>query len=807
MNNKLRIILVLAIVQIIYAQNMSAVNLDEILGNQMSFRGANMNSAQQQPSMMEMMYIQQMLSQQRTGLGGLTGQSQFFQNDSTNLFLNVADSALGRPLNFMTRDTLKYVRATDTISIDSLSLYEDIEEIGRITPDGKRRVVVRKKLVPRDVSMLRRYESDFFKTANPTIFSGVTSGVTGNYPLKPGDELILTIWGAVEKEANLKISNQGMVNVESVGMVSLNGTTLAAAEGILKTRLSKVYSGINRGQTFVNLRLEALSPVKVFILGEVEKPGAYVFYGNTTVFQALYMAEGPNKNGSVRSVQIARQDSIFTIDLYEYLMHGKNVNGAPLFDGDIVFLPRAKVLAEVDGAVGRPAIYELKEGEGVKELLTFASGVNSNVAEQNMVLKRIFHGGRTDFETILKPSDYTSGKDSLKLRDGDALFVFTSAERSMQNTTILGAIKYPGTYKLETDMTAVDLVRISGGLVEAGYPGRVHVLRAIPQGGYELLSQNLENEKAIKLNPRDTIVVYSAKEMYRPDSVSIGGAVLKPGYYTYYEGMDAKDLLLMAGGYLAEARRGTIYISRMDKGGHTVKNTPYSVPDNYDENQNFDIKLVPWDHVEIQYNSDFYRPELVVLSGAFKNPGVYSLNFPEEPLERLITRAGGFLESSYLDGAKFYRRSLSAEAPEYTLVGVDFERTLKKDSRNNVKLMDGDSIYIPEKSISVKVSGEVGLVTNVLWKKNAKVSWYIDQAGGFKITGDEERVMIKYANGSVSLASNAERPPDPGSEIIIPHKNPPQETRWTEIVTAFGTVASGLGALAMAISTMVLLSR
>jgi protein involved in polysaccharide export with SLBB domain len=486
-------------------------------------------------------------------------------------------------------------------------------------------------------------------------------------------------------------------------------------------------------------------------------------------------------------------------------MHGKNVKGATLFDGDIVFLPRARILAEVDGSVGRPAVYELKEGEGVKQLISFAGGINPDAAEQNMVLKRLFPNGRKDYETISKPSDYIDGKDSLLLRNGDALMVFKSAEETMFNVTILGAIKYPGTYQLKDSMNAANLVEISGGLQETGYSGRIHVLRAISQGGYRLLSQNLIGEKSIALEPRDTLVVYSLRNMYKPDSVSIGGAVSKPGYYQYYGGMDAKDLVLLAGGYLASYKIGSLFINRLNPDGRTIEKTMHPVPQGYDKNDDPKIRLKAWDHIEIPYDSNFYRPELVVLSGAFKNPGTYTLKHRDETLESVIKRADGFTNEAYLDGAQFFRRSIMVIPEDTTqrdstfgLIGVDISKVLKKEKRNNVTLLDGDSIYIPPRAISVRVIGHVGLVTNVLWKKGAKAEWYVYQAGGVSITGDKERIMIKYANGSVSLSSEADRPPDPGSEIIVPYREPPAPIVWTQIVAAVGTIAGALSTLLLA---------
>jgi protein involved in polysaccharide export with SLBB domain len=330
------------------------------------------------------------------------------------------------------------------------------------------------------------------------------------------------------------------------------------------------------------------------------------------------------------------------------------------------------------------------------------------------------------------------------------------------------------------------------------------VLRAIPQGGYQLFSQNLDSNESIAIKPKDTLVVYSLKDMFKQDSVSIGGAVSGPGYYPYYTGMDAKDLVLLAGGYLPESEKNSLSIGCLNENGRMVKGTEYSVHQSYDSHNNEKIKLKAWDHVEIPYDPNFYRPELVVLSGAFKRPGTYSLSHPDETLESLIKRAGGFLDEAYLDGAKFFRRAIlerdtAKKDSTFGLVGIDISKVLKKELRNNISLMNGDSIHVPQRFISVKVWGYVGSTTNVLWKKGASVTWYLNQAGGVKVDGDEERALIKYANGSVALASKADRDPDPGSEIFVPYKKPPEPVLWHQVVSAIGTIAQATATIILAI--------
>lgn len=752
-------------------------------------------------SQSELLYMQKTMQKERMDKSGAKAfQGSLSRSDSSSLLLPTDSSLLGGP--GQRSDTLRYTVVLDTIPLDSLKFYEkDIELVEGITPDGKFQIVKIRKRVPHQYKAVR-YEQTVFETANSSIFGSTTSGVNGDYPIKAGDRLVLTLWGEVEKEYPITVNNQGKVTVEGVGMVALNNTNLAEAEAILKGKLSKIYSGITRKATFVNLRVEELSSIKVFILGEVNKPGGYVFYGNTSVFQALYQAGGPNAKGSVRMVQITREDTVFQLDLYQYLMYGKKPEPSVLLDGDVLFLPRASILAEAKGDVGRPAIYELKPGEGVTELLEFAGKVNPTAADQGMVVERLFAGGRKDFNSIAAPKAYAVGGEKYPLQDGDVLQVFQSSEPSSLSVTILGSIKYPGTYQFLEGMLAPDLVKVAGGPTEQTYEGRIQVLRPVAKGGYNLFSQSLTGP-GIALKARDTLIVYSARDLHKTDSVTISGAVAKPGAYEFYEGMTAKDLVLLAGGFTPQREEGKLRLDRLNATGRGTHTQVLTIADNYDaEASGSAIPLKPWDHVEVPVNPDFHRPEKVVLHGAFRKPGTYNLLHPGETLSELVKRSGGFQDEAYLDGAQFYRHALVRDTLD-TLgqIGLDLQKALKGDGRNNVQLQHGDSLYVPILKVSVRVTGEVGFPTNVLWRKGRPADWYVSQAGGFNLYSDPDRVMIKFANGSIVLASQAERDPDPGSEIIVPFKKPPEPVQWTQVVSAFGTILTALAAFVIAYAT------
>ncbi len=802
MKSLLRMLVLLGMTAVgVWAQTTSSTmdpaTLNALMGSQ-SANGTLGKTGSSGMSSAEMLYMQKMLQQERGAKRGAQAlqSSLISMSDDSSALLMSPDSALLRGPSSRP-DTLQYAIVLDTISLDSIAYYEkDIEEMVGPSLDGKGQIVKIRKKVPKRAKA-RRYELTVFETANPSIYGSTTAGVNGDYPIKAGDKLILTIWGEVEKEYTLTVSNQGSVTVEGIGVVSLNNANLSEAEAALKAKLGKIYSGINRKATFVNLRIESLSPIKVFILGEANKPGGYVFHGNTTVFQALYQAGGPNAKGSVRNIQVTREDTVFQIDLYQYLMFGKKTSPAVLLDGDIVFLPRAQVLAEASGDVGRPAIYELKQGEGVQELLRFAGNVNPTAADQGMIVERLFPGGRKDHLTIESPLKYQADTTlNCVLTDGDVVKVFASSEPSVQSVTILGSVKYPGTYQFHDSMTANDLLAVSGGPTDQTYEGRIQVLRPLPHGGYNLYSQSTRGE-GTPLVANDTLIVYNARDLHKSDSVTVGGAVVKPGSYEFYEGMTAKDLILLAGGFTPERELGKLRLDRLNETGRGTHTEVLAIADNYDaEAEGSAISLHPWDHVEVPVNPDFHRPQKVVLHGAFRKPGTYTLLHPGETLNDLLNRSGGFQDEAYLEGAQFYRKALVRDTID-TLgqIGLDLKRARMGDARNNIQLQNGDSLYVPVMAISVRVSGEVGFPTNVLWRKGRPAEWYVAQAGGYSLFSDPERVMIKYANGSVVLASEADRDPDPGAEIIVPYKKPPDPVHWTQVVGAFATVAAALVSL------------
>lgn len=347
-------------------------------------------------------------------------------------------------------------------------------------------------------------------------------------------------------------------------------------------------------------------------------------------------------------------------------------------------------------------------------------------------------------------------------------------------------MKYPGTYSAEDVGTVDDLVKRAGGLREDAFLGRAHVVRLRPDGSSELFSYSLDSARIgdIRLEPKDNVLLYSLKDMYLPDSVEVAGAVFKPGKYEFRKGITALDLVMQAGGYLPHHERGRILIFREQGRDRKVNQIVIQVKDGLAKSD-AGYALLPNDLVHVPLDPSWYKTEIVTLAGLFKHPGKYGLLYPGEKLMSVVERAGGFKDNAYVEGGRVFRSRDSVGR-----IGVDIKQAQKSPrQKSNIGLVDGDSIYIPERLITVKVMGEVGFETSVLFQEGATVQYYVEKAGGYTRRSEKNRVVVQYANGETSRDGYFNRKPDAGSVIYVPQGPEPKPIEWFSGINAIlGTI-------------------
>ena len=212
-----------------------------------------------------------------------------------------------------------------------------------------------------------------------------------NYVLGPGDEVIVDIFGANQSTIRSEISPEGYINVDVLGPLYLNGKSIEAANKYLKTKLAKIYEGLSGGddQTDIQLSLGQVRSIQINVLGEVVYPGTYLVSSLSTVFHAMFKAGGIQPLGTVRDIKVVRQNkTIATIDLYDLLINGARTNDVRLEDDDVILVGTYNKIVRISGNVKRPMRFEMRDGETVADLLSYAGGFSKSAFEDEVTVVR-----------------------------------------------------------------------------------------------------------------------------------------------------------------------------------------------------------------------------------------------------------------------------------------------------------------------------------------------------------------------------------------------------------------------------------
>ena len=215
---------------------------------------------------------------------------------------------------------------------------------------------------------------------DPKLFQASNIGsLEPDYLIGPGDEIIVMLWGETQFRKAFQVDREGFIFISDVGQVFVNGLNLSLLESKLFKVLSKSYSSLNpigrEASTFLDISLGKIRPLRIQVLGDVSQPGAYVVNPSTTLFSSLYYFKGPTTLGSLRDIRLVRNGvDIASVDFYEYLLTGKKLNDPKLQMDDVVFIPKRLKTVTIVGEVNRPAIYELKKDETLKDLFFLSAG-------------------------------------------------------------------------------------------------------------------------------------------------------------------------------------------------------------------------------------------------------------------------------------------------------------------------------------------------------------------------------------------------------------------------------------------------
>ena len=650
-----------------------------------------------------------------------------------------------------------------------------------------------------------------------------------NYRLGPGDEIIIDIWGASEDIIRKEISPDGSINVPGLGVISLNGMNIADAKEYLKSELSKIYA--DEGNQ-IQVTLGKTRSIKINVMGEVMVPGTYTLSAFASVFHALYSAGGVTDLGSLRNIKVARNGkTVAGVDVYEYIMQGKTSDDINLQEGDVVIVPTYDAIVKVEGKVKRPMRYEMKEDETVSTLLKYAGFFAPNAYKNSVRVVR--QEGREYSIATVERDNF----GAFKLMDGDVVSADSIINRFSNKLEIKGAVYRPGIYEYcENINTVKKLLQQADGLLGDAFTNRAVLYRQRENLTSEVLPVDVKGildgtAEDVELRKNDILFVPSIYDIKNIGNVYISGEVVKPGTYPYADNMTLEDIVITAGGLKDAASLVRVDISRRmkdNKGTHAIdtvgQNFSFGLKDGFIVDGEPGFVLEPFDQVFVRRSPGYSEQKNVTVNGEVLYSGEYSLNYKNERLSSLISRAGGLTVFGYARGAKLTRvandheikrmqnviemmrrelgeslaNSLMLELDSVFTVGIDLEEALKNPGGSaDIVLREGDVISVPEMTSTVKINGAVMMPNTVTYQKGKKVSYYLDQAGGYSQNAKKTKKFIIYMNGEVTKVKSRSKKVEPGCEIVVPNKV--KQNRIGEVIgyaTSFASLATMIASLA-----------
>lgn len=672
---------------------------------------------------------------------------------------------------------------------------------------------------------LKVYGRDIFRNRNLDFSPSENLATPRNYRLGPGDEVIIDIFGANQTTLRSEISPEGSINVDVLGPLYLSGMTVEEANSYLKKRLSSIYAGLGRseGNSDIRLSLGQIRTIQINVLGDVMNPGTYSLSSFATAFHALYMAGGIKEPGSLRNIKVNRGGkTIATVDVYDFLVNGSRKGDVRLEEGDVIIVPAYDCMVTLRGHVKRPMLFEMKQGENLQQLLTYAGGFAKGAYRDDITVIR--QNGK-DYEVHTVDNAQFA---QFAMCDGDSIVIGQLLSRFHNRLMIKGAVYREGAYQLSGKVNSIkSLIAQAGGLLPEAYTEHAVLHREREDRTLEVLSVDVKgimngSVKDIVLKNNDELYVPSIYDLKDQGILTITGEVAAPGRFPYADNMTLEDLIIKAGGLLESASTARVDVSRRVKDVEsTIAQNEIAQMFSFSLKDGFVIKgepgftLQPFDEVYVRKSPSYVEQRNVSVTGEAVFTGDYPLTQRDERLSSLVKKIGGFTEQAYLKGARLVRKinaderktmdkviesmmddstdSLTAQrlknyGNEY-YVGIELDKAIANPGTDyDVVLREGDRLEIPVYNGTVRVLGSVVSSNVVAYKNKENYKYYIDEAGGYTDMARKGHAYIIHMNGQINQLKKSTKV-TPGSEIIVPKRSRPKTTFAQAMSSATGVAS------------------
>lgn len=598
--------------------------------------------------------------------------------------------------------------------------------------------------VSRNPQKLSRFGMDIFTNGTGNFDElPMDLPVGPDYVLGPGDTLQIDLWGGVSQRLQRVVDRGGQISLPESGSVQVTGKTLGKVQELVQAVLRTQFRDARADVTLARLRT-----VRVWVVGDVVRPGAYDISSLSTILNAVYAAGGPTSRGSLRVVKHMRGGQVVqTVDLYDLILHGVRSDTTPLQPGDTIQVVPVGPEITVEGMVRRPAVYELRGESNLAEALDMAGGVLSTGTLRHIDVERVQAHEKKIMLSLDVPDtndkqQTLQAMEGFRIQDGDVIRISPILPYAYKTVYLDGHVFHPGKYPYTDGMKVTDLIKSFSDLLPEPSGSHAEIIRLEPPDfrpvviGFNLDDVLDGKVPAPSLKAFDTVRIFGKYDFQDPPEITVTGEVRAPGEHLTNGQTHLRDAVYLAGGLTPDAKLNDAQIYRKEANGELQilsVNLAGALAGDPKEN----VVLQPRDRIIIQRDLAKVDPAAVMIEGSVARPGKYALAANMTATD-LVKLAGGFTRGAYTASANLSRYVVENGSK---VLGENEEIPIGKAMEGvpdtDVRLMDGDVLAIRQLAnwsavgASVSIKGEVAHPATYGIQEGERLSSLLERAGGF----------------------------------------------------------------------------
>jgi protein involved in polysaccharide export with SLBB domain len=618
---------------------------------------------------------------------------------------------------------------------------------------------------------LQIYGEDLFRRVPSTFAPSDQIPVPPDYVIGPDDELRVRIWGQISFSGNLRVDRSGNIYLPQVGTVQVAGLPFSGVDQHLRAAVARIYRNFD-----LSVEIGQIRSMQIYVSGQARRPGAYTISSLSSLVDALFASGGPSPQGSLRHILLKREGKTVTdFDLYALLIRGDKSKDTRLLPEDVIFIPPAGPQVAITGSVRKPAIYELRDGETVGDLVEMAGKTTAVASNSRITLERVDAHQLRDVIQV----EFNATGLATTLADGDILRIDPILPAYNKVVTLRGNVANPGRFGWHEGMRLSDLIPDVDSLVSRDYWWkRSHLGLPAPEfePGVSTLGENQPNANPSQggnqspLQAADsatqTALTNSLKAPDQSSSDRSQNEGTSPNKRVSNATLAAEVDRPMADGSSQALTRNRVTLSnnQIDWTYAVIERVdPNSLKPSLiafdlgklvlDHDASVNLELQPGDTVTIFSQADIREPlgrqtKYVDLEGEFVHPGYYSVG-PGETLRDIVRMAGGLTAEAYLYGSEFTRES--ARVLQQLRLD-DYVRSLTLDAERGTQAL----------ALSPSASGGGSDVTA---SQNA-TQQMIGRLSQMKATG---RVVLRFDSSSSKIEDIPDISLENGDKFVVPY--------------------------------------